>query len=75
MSKKAAYALPTRQKETLDYIILHIERYGQSPTYSEIAEALDPPSNKQNVKAFCDELEEKGFIRRDPLKHRSIVVL
>jgi len=71
-NKPAPHALPTRQKETLDYIKVHILAHDQSPTYDEIAEAIG--SRKQHVKVFCDELQKRGFITRSN-GHRSIVLV
>lgn len=66
------YALPTKQKEAFDYIKVHILAHGQSPTLEEIGEAIG--SKKPNVRRLLISLEDKGLIRRNPFKQRSIVL-
>lgn len=69
---RPSYALPTKQKEALEYIGVHIKAYGQSPTLEEIGEAIR--CKKQNVRRLLAALEEHGYITRDPNKHRSIIL-
>ena len=69
---RPSYALPTKQKEALEYIRVHISAYGQSPTLEEIGAAIR--SKKQNVRRLLAALEEHGYITRDQNKHRSIIL-
>ena len=69
---RPAYALPTKQKEALEYIKVHIIAHGQSPTLEEIGTAIG--SKKQNVRRLLAALEDHGYITREENKHRSIIL-
>jgi repressor LexA len=58
------------QARTLDVVRTFAED-GKSPSYDEIAEALDLASKSQ-VKYLLDQLEARGRIRRLPHRARSI---
>ncbi|MGE5371127.1 MAG: transcriptional repressor LexA [Solirubrobacterales bacterium] len=63
-----------RQSQILDYIIDITKDRGYPPSVREIGEAcgLHSPST---VHMHLTQLEEKGFIRRDPTKPRAIEIL
>lgn len=60
-----------RQKAVLDDIERHIAEKGYGPTVREVCEDLGL-SSPSTVHVHLKALEEKGFIKRDPLKSRSI---
>ena len=67
------YNLPARQREVLHFIVRNIEDKQESPTVREIAMGLDMAD--QQVSTLLKALEEKGRIKRDKYKHRSITIL
>lgn len=67
MSKK----ITRRQQAVLDDIEKHIREKGYGPTVREVCQDLGL-SSPSTVHVHLKALEEKGFIRRDPLKSRSI---
>lgn len=60
-----------RQQAVLDDIEKHIIEKGYGPTVREVCEDLGL-SSPSTVHVHLKALEEKGFIKRDPLKSRSI---
>lgn len=60
-----------RQQAVLDDIERHISEKGYGPTVREVCEDLGL-SSPSTVHVHLKALEEKGFIKRDPLKSRSI---
>lgn len=60
-----------RQQAVLDDIERHIMEKGYGPTVREVCEDLGL-SSPSTVHVHLKALEEKGFIKRDPLKSRSI---
>ena len=60
-----------RQRAVLDDIEKHIIEKGYGPTVREVCEDLGL-SSPSTVHVHLKALEEKGFIKRDPLKSRSI---
>lgn len=60
-----------RQQAVLDDIERHITEKGYGPTVREVCEDLGL-SSPSTVHVHLKALEEKGFIKRDPLKSRSI---
>lgn len=60
-----------RQQAVLDNIERHIIEKGYGPTVREVCEDLGL-SSPSTVHVHLKALEEKGFIKRDPLKSRSI---
>jgi len=66
--------LSERQRQILDFIKREIRRKGYPPSVREIGEAVGLRSSA-TVHAHLARLEEKGYIRRDPVKPRAIEVL
>lgn len=60
-----------RQRAVLDDIERHIVEKGYGPTVREVCEDLGL-SSPSTVHVHLKALEEKGYIKRDPLKSRSI---
>lgn len=73
MKTKPLYALPERQRDTMQAIIDHIKRHKQSPTLDEIATAIG--SQKGIVQGFIRGLIERGYITTHPNRHRSITIV
>lgn len=67
-------ALTKRQKQVLDFLHTFIRRHGYSPSFEEIAEALDLNS-LATVHKHILTLERKGFIRRGYNQSRSIDIV
>ena len=67
-------ALTRRQKQVLDSLVGFINRKGYSPSFEEIADALDL-SSLATVHKHIETLEKKGFIRRGYNQSRSIEVV
>lgn len=66
-------SITKRQQAVLDVIEQFIREKGYGPTVREICHALDL-SSPSTVHVHLRALEDKGFIKRDPLKSRSIVL-
>ncbi len=66
--------LTKKQRETLDFINDFEGKAGQPPTIKEMREGLKLLSLR-SVTQRLEALERKGFIKRDPFKHRGITVL
>ncbi len=66
-------SITKRQQAVLDVIEEFIREKGYGPTVREICHALDL-SSPSTVHVHLRALEDKGFIKRDPLKSRSIVL-
>jgi len=64
-------SLSKRQQQVLDYLKDYVGKKGFCPSVREIGEALDL-SSPSTVHVHLKNLEEKGYIKRDPLKSRSI---
>lgn len=62
-----------RQQAVLDNIEKHIRERGIGPTVREVCEDLGL-SSPSTVHVHLKALEEKGYIKRDPLKSRSITL-
>ena len=60
-----------RQQAVLDNIEKHIREKGYGPTVREVCQDLGL-SSPSTVHVHLKALEEKGLIKRDPLKSRSI---
>ncbi|MGE5544521.1 MAG: transcriptional repressor LexA [Bacillota bacterium] len=67
-------ALTARQKEILNYLQQHIKKHGYPPSVREIGQAVGL-SSSSTVHVHLTQLEEKGWIRRDPSKPRAIEIL
>lgn len=63
--------LTNRQKEALDFINAFIRENGYSPSLKELAKFLKT-ENLSTAQYFVQELEKKGYIKRDPHKNRGI---
>lgn len=63
-----------RQKAILEYIKKEIKTRGYPPAVREIGEAVGL-SSSSTVHSHLSQLENKGYIRRDPTKPRAIEVV
>jgi len=66
--------ITSKQQEILDYIKSQILKKGFPPSVREICEAVKLKSTS-SVHAHLATLEERGYIRRDPTKSRTIEIL
>lgn len=66
--------ISAKQQEILEYIKEEILSKGYPPSVREICEAVNLKSTS-SVHAHLETLEEKGFIRRDPTKPRTIEII
>ena len=67
-------SITNKQREILEYIKNTILSEGYPPALREICEAVHLRSTS-SVHAHLSALEEKGYIRRDPAKPRTIEIL
>ena len=67
-------ALTKRQITILDFIIQQIRIKGYPPSVREIGEAVGLQSSS-TVHSHLTQLEQKGYIKRDPTKPRAIMIL
>lgn len=67
-------ALTKRQIAILDFIIQQIRIKGYPPSVREIGEAVGLQSSS-TVHSHLTQLEQKGYIKRDPTKPRAIMIL
>jgi repressor LexA len=67
-------ALTKRQRQILDYVESFIEAYGYSPSFEEIAEHFGY-SSLATVHEHLSNLEQKGFLRKNYNKSRSLEVV
>lgn len=65
--------LTEKQKKVYIFIRSYILEYKHSPYIREIQEALGVNSHKSVIDRLLA-LEKKGYIKRKPNKHRSIVL-
>ncbi|CUX39283.1 MULTISPECIES: transcriptional repressor LexA [Lacrimispora] len=63
-----------KQQEILEYIKETILKKGYPPAVREICEAVSLKSTS-SVHSHLETLEEKGYIRRDPTKPRTIEII
>jgi repressor LexA len=66
--------LSTKQQEILEVIRRALMRDGQAPTVREIGKETGLRSSC-SVQKHLNQLESKGYIKRDPYKYRSIELL
>ena len=66
--------ITAKQQEILEYIKETILKKGYPPAVREICEAVHLKSTS-SVHSHLETLEEKGYIRRDPTKPRSIEII
>lgn len=71
---KSRTALSARQERILDFIISEVEAKGYPPSVREIGYAVELKSSS-TVHNHLNQLERKGYIRRDPTKPRAIMIL
>ncbi len=64
--------LNERQRAILDYIQEKIKSNGYPPSVREIGQAVGLKSSS-TVHAYLVQLEEKGYIKKDPAKPRAII--
>ena len=69
-----AQKVTKRQQAVLDCIEDCIREKGYGPTVREVCEALGL-SSPSTVHVHLKALEDKGYIKRDPLKSRSPITL
>jgi repressor LexA len=67
-------AINPRQRQILDFLREHAERYAYPPTVREIGLAVGL-SSSSTVQNHLNTLEERGYIRRDPSKSRTVEVV
>lgn len=67
-------ALTKKQRQILDYVDSFVESYGYSPSYEEIAQAFNY-SSLATVHEHLTNLEQKGFLRKNYNKSRSLEVV
>jgi repressor LexA len=65
--------LTTRQQRILEFIRSWVDRYGYPPSVREIGEAVGLVS-PSSVAYQMKQLEEKGYLRRDPNRPRAVDV-
>src|SRR3974390_2214795 len=67
-------ALTRRQKQVYDFLASFVEKHGYSPSFEEIGEGLGL-SSLATVHKHISNLEEKGLLKRDYNRSRSIDLL
>jgi len=67
-------ALTRRQKELYDFLLNFVDQNGYSPSFEEIAEGMKL-SSLATVHKHITNLEQKGLLRRDYNRSRSIDLL
>lgn len=67
-------ALNPRQRQILEFLRDHAARHAYPPTVREIGLAVGL-SSSSTVQNHLNNLEAKGFIRRDPTKSRTVEVV
>lgn len=72
--KKNEQEISIRQQEILEFIISYVEDRGYPPAVREIGQAVGL-SSSSTVHSHLHSLEEKRFIKRDPTKPRTIMIL
>ena len=67
-------ALTRRQKQVYDFLSQFVEKHGYSPSFEEIGEGLGL-SSLATVHKHVSNLEQKGLLKRDYNRSRSIDIL
>jgi repressor LexA len=67
-------ALTRRQKQVYDFLAQFVDKYGYSPSFEEIGEGLGL-SSLATVHKHISNLEQKGLLKRDYNRSRSIDLL
>lgn len=65
--------LTNRQRQVLEFIEKHIQRFGNSPTIREIGKSLDITSTN-GVRAHLEALIKKGYIKKTDLISRGLAL-
>ncbi len=73
MPRRKTRGLTPKQREVLKFIQDYILKNGVAPTYREILSFLGA-SSIGTVQRYIQTLEEKGYIERDPGKHRYMEI-
>jgi len=63
--------LTNKQKEALDFVNSFMQEKGYAPSLRELAKFLDT-ENLSTAQYYIEELEKKGYLKRDPHKNRGI---
>jgi len=63
-----------RQKQVLDFVLKFWEEHGYSPSYEDIGSGLGIAS-KSNVHRLIYSLVNRGFLKNQPGKSRSLLVV
>lgn len=63
--------LTNKQKDALDFINSFMNDKGYAPSLRELAEFLDT-QNLSTAQYYIEELEKKGYVKRDPHKNRGM---
>ncbi|MGE5421710.1 MAG: transcriptional repressor LexA [Ignavibacteriales bacterium] len=71
---QAKVELSERQRDVLEYIKSQLKQRGYPPSVREIGQALGM-SSSSTVHMHLTQLEEKGWIKKDPTKPRAIEIL
>ena len=66
--------LNPRQREILEFLRIHSRNHAYPPTVREIGQAVGL-SSSSTVQNHLNALEQKGHIRRDPTKSRTVEVV
>jgi repressor LexA len=66
--------LNPRQREILDFLSIHAQSHAYPPTVREIGHAVGL-SSSSTVQNHLNTLEQRGYIRRDPTKSRTVEVV
>ena len=69
-----AEALKPRQEEILEFLRNHSRRFPYPPTVREIGRAVGLRSSS-TVQNHLNALEDKGYIKRDPTKSRTVEIV
>ena len=69
-----ADGLNPRQREILEFLTEHARSHAYPPTVREIGQAVGL-SSSSTVQNHLNALEQKGFIKRDPTKSRTVEVV
>ena len=64
-------ALTDKQKKVLDFINSFMQGKGYAPSLRELATFLDT-KNLSTAQYYIEELEKKGYVKRDPHKNRGM---
>lgn len=63
--------LTDKQKRALDFVNSFMQEKGYAPSLRELAKFLDT-ENLSTAQYYIEELEKKGYLKRDPHKNRGI---